>query len=399
MLLFLGTTGVFWRRHRRKRAQDLARQDLLREEGKPDGVVMIEMTSADQSGPKAKAKAAAERKAEKAEQKAREVEVERASAALGRTRQTTYIARDAIEAQLRDGADSESRFSSSTGTLCFGRMQDAALGVESYVCVPSAELHRGIAEGLPALRREIEANGTDEDLYCMRYVLDDAAGSSGRVWPNGHMKLDCNSTGAVHDGRLLGDRSGGKRLADFVAHPKARLAKLSEVEVAALRLYTTAVYKSINNPLRDTERHARDAPHPLPLTVVHIKSAVLKLRAVGAAGDDANDTVELYRGMRNVDLPDEFVRKGGTELAPMSTTADINIALSYSASAQGVVLRLKTHSSMERGADLTFLSCFPGEREYLFPPLTYLQPVKPITKKTVSLGGATFTVIEVEPKQ
>ena len=103
--------------------------------------------------------------------------------------------------------------------------------------------------------------------------------------------------------------------------------------------------------------------------------------------------------MRNVDLPDEFLQRGGTELAPMSTTADINIALSYSASAQGVVLRLRTHSSMERGADLTFLSCFPGEREYLFPPLTYLQPVKPVKKKTVTLAGATFTVIEVEPKQ
>ena len=228
----------------------------------------------------------------------------------------------------------------------------------------------------------------------MRYVLDATAGSSDRVWPNGHLKLDCDSLGAV-----LGDRSGGKQLADFVDHPKAKLAELSEVEVAALRLYTTAMYKSINGPLRDVDRRARKEPHPLPLTVVHIKNAVLKLRAVGAAGDDANETLELYRGMRNVDLPDEFARTGGTELAPMSTTADINIALSYSASAQGVVLRLKTHSSMERGADLTFLSCFPGEREFLFPPLTYLQPVKPITKKTVALGGATFTVIEVEPKQ
>jgi hypothetical protein len=132
---------------------------------------------------------------------------------------------------------------------------------------------------------------------------------------------------------------------------------------------------------------------------VHIKTAVLKLRAVGAASDDANETIELYRGMRNVELPEEFMQRGGTELAPMSTTADMKVALSYSASAQGVILRLRTHSSMERGADLTFLSAFPGEREYLFPPLTYLQPVKPVRKQTIALGGASFTVIEVEPKQ
>ena len=168
--------------------------------------------------------------------------------------------------------------------------------------------------------------------------------------------------------------------------------------MAALRLYTTAMYKSINGPLRDVDRRARKEPHPLPLTVVHIKNAVLKLRAVGAAGDDANETLELYRGMRNVDLPDEFARTGGTELAPMSTTADINIALTYSASAHGILFRLRTHSSMERGAELTFLSAFPGEREYLFPPLTYLQPVKPPVLKTATLAGATFTVLEVEPK-
>ena len=34
----------------------------------------------------------------------------------------------------------------------------------------------------------------------------------------------------------------------------------------------------------------------------------------------------------------------------------------------------------------------------LFPPLTYLQPARPITKRTVKLAGATFTVVEVEPK-
>ena len=54
---------------------------------------------------------------------------------------------------------------------------------------------------------------------------------------------------------------------------------------------------------------------------------------------------------------------------------------------------------MERGADLTFLSAFPGEREFLYPPLTYLQPVGPARPQKATLAGANFLVLEVEPKQ
>ena len=42
----------------------------------------------------------------------------------------------------------------------------------------------------------------------------------------------------------------------------------------------------------------------------------------------------------------------------------------------------------------TFLSAFPGEREFLFSPLTYLQPVD---KQTITLGGMSFTLVTVEP--
>ena len=30
----------------------------------------------------------------------------------------------------------------------------------------------------------------------------------------------------------------------------------------------------------------------------------------------------------------------------------------------------------QRGADISFLSAFPAEKEFLFPPLTFLHPVK-----------------------
>ena len=61
-----------------------------------------------------------------------------------------------------------------------------------------------------------------------------------------------------------------------------------------------------------------------------------------------------------------------------------------------MLLRLVTESFLERGAELTFLSAFPAERECLYPPLTHMQPVgKPFQ---VRVGSVTYTVLEVKPQ-
>ena len=79
----------------------------------------------------------------------------------------------------------------------------------------------------------------------------------------------------------------------------------------------------------------------------------------------------------------------------MSATADINVAVRYSMGDNSVILRLASSSFMKCGADISYLSAFPGESEYLYPPLTYLMP----TGKTLSVPfkGRTFTVVEVRP--
>jgi len=82
-----------------------------------------------------------------------------------------------------------------------------------------------------------------------------------------------------------------------------------------------------------------------------------------------------YRGMRNVSLPEDFRTTGGTEFAPLSTSSDLHVALHYSDGAEARLLfKLTTSSFLERGADLQFLSAFPGEVEFLYPPLTFLDP-------------------------
>jgi hypothetical protein len=104
----------------------------------------------------------------------------------------------------------------------------------------------------------------------------------------------------------------------------------------------------------------------------------------------------LYRGMKNVTMPEAFMQKGGTELAPMSTTSNLKIAMQYSASPQAVLLRLVAEDFMTRGPDISFLSAFPGEDEYLFPPLTYLSPTGETQK--LEVDDAVYTVVDVKPR-
>ena len=91
----------------------------------------------------------------------------------------------------------------------------------------------------------------------------------------------------------------------------------------------------------------------------------------------------------------EFLREGGTELAPMSTTSSLRTAMQYSASERALLLRIKTRNFVVRGPLISFLSAFPDEEEFLFPPLTYLQPTGEVQELRVD--DATFTVVDVEP--
>ena len=185
-------------------------------------------------------------------------------------------------------------------------------------------------------------------------------------------------------------------LADFVADPNSREAELEEAHVLALRLYTTKAYLLINNPLRDLGRHQRGEAHPLPVTVAFLAEAIRRLRAVGAKMANARSPVVLYRGLKNSTVPPAFFKEGGTEYAPMSTTNDLSVAVRYSASQSSVLLRMVTKSFIERGADISYLSAFPGEAEVLFPPLTYLKPTG--RTEEVATGDASFTIIDVVPR-
>ena len=71
----------------------------------------------------------------------------------------------------------------------------------------------------------------------------------------------------------------------------------------------------------------------------------------------------------------------------------VTVAVQYAMSTHSLLFKVVANSFMERGADIAFLSAFPGEKEYVYPPLTYLEPTG--EKQTLRVDDATFTVIDV----
>jgi len=303
--------------------------------------------------------------------------------------------RFAHEARSGESLAGDSRFSGTPADLVSGKPAAAALGINTFLKVdPRTFAMPTYAGGVAAIAAEFAVHGTESDRECLDYVLRRRAGESELVFTNGNRKRDCDAAGQLLPSRR--DASGqGMRFDDFVKHHHSRIAELQEAHVLALRLYTTAAFASLNTPLRNT-RDDRP-PHPFPVTVNYISEAIGKLRAVAASDRGSDETLDLWRGLKNLTASADFQKLGGTELAPMSTTTDLAVAVAYSLSAASLLLKLRTNSFIERGADLTYLSAFPAEAEILFPPLTYLRPTG--RKLELAYQGVAYTVLEVEPRQ
>jgi len=145
-------------------------------------------------------------------------------------------------------------------------------GINRYLGVGDKSIWLGMGRGLDAIRDEFAASGTEDDLVCLEYVLEGTAGCLPRKWQHsGGKQMDAFYEGREEDGRR------GRPLSHFVEHPQARQAALLPEHVVALRLYTTAAFKSINDPLRN-----RSGAHPFPVTVAFINDGIKRLRPVRA---------------------------------------------------------------------------------------------------------------------
>lgn len=101
--------------------------------------------------------------------------------------------------------------------------------------------------------------------------------------------------------------------------------------------------------------------------------------------------------MKNLRVAAEFMTdlRGGTEVAPMSTTTKLHVAAKYGVSDNSLLFKIKVSNFLQHGADLQWLSAFPDEAEVCYPPLTYLQPTG--REQVVSVRGKRFKVCEVVP--
>ena len=273
--------------------------------------------------------------------------------------------------------------------LVTGNVLGAAKGLDAFLCLTEDEERYIHANGEKAIVEEVAALGDHGVSAALNYVLYEA--TSEKKFPNG-----------VRDvGRV------GWVLEDFMKQDSCKRAGLRRPHVIALRLYTTHAYKAINDPLRDEQRLSQGHRHPLAAVVKYISEGIKKLRAIvatEAANDQrygrkmAHENVTLWRGLKKVHVGNAFIANGGTELAPMSTTSNIAVAIEYGTCLEGSLLfKIKVPNALKHGADLQWLSAFPGEAEVLYPPLTFLQPCNRRQELTSDVSGATVTILEVEP--
>lgn len=247
---------------------------------------------------------------------------------------------------------------------------DAARGLEDRMRVNHSEFHVHLAHNEGCIQAELDelsaksAPAVAAELKeWLTYILHEK--TSEKMYSNG----------------IRDEGRPGLTLLDFLEHDFAKAARLTMAEVLALRIYTTPIFKYINNPLRDDDRYDNLRAVPLAATTYFAAQGIKKLRALNiAAGpalqrrDSLSPPVTLRRGMRNMRVADDFRRDDGTELAFMSTTTDVDVAVRYSLSQTSLLLKIRAPNFMSTGACLKWISAFPSEAEVLYPPLTYMFP-------------------------
>jgi len=184
------------------------------------------------------------------------------------------------------------------------------------------------------------------------------------------------------------------RLDDFMKLKQAVETKLTRAHLLALRFYTSNSFTAINLALRDSDREIQ---HPLAAITMNVQGGIKRLRGLDAEGESASAEISLWRGFTDMQVSEGFKVKGGSEFAPMSTTTDPEVAVGYAIrkgeTNGSLLMKLKTSNNMQRGAELTWLSVFPGETETLFLPLTFLQPTG--KEQTIEHKGIKLTILEV----
>jgi hypothetical protein len=181
----------------------------------------------------------------------------------------------------------------------------------------------------------------------------------------------------------------GNKLKDFCEHDASKKAGLFIYQVLILRLYTSTTFRLFNGPMRKllmTDNQisqltdGQKSHHPLRFTIYALTEGIKKLRAVEAERDPVgfNKSMDLWRGVADMKVNEDFLEQGGTEMAVMSSTSDKDVALSYArreTPKPGLVIKYKTFG-LSRGVSIQFLSLYPKEVEFIYPVHLFKQVLR-----------------------
>jgi predicted secreted protein len=187
--------------------------------------------------------------------------------------------------------------------------------------------------------------------------------------------LDALSSGG--DANLVQVRDRGRsgwRLADFAERTKARQAKLTQAEVAAVRLYSS--FARVSWVLNDALRTRRpDDIQSWATTICFLTSAIIKLSQL--ASPDATvysgmppctfSALETFAGCRSA--AQSYLQYG---FLPSTLDPEQNALYCGGKYTESVVWIVRSTFS-SRPADISSISMYPEECELLFPPCTTLE--------------------------
>ena len=257
--------------------------------------------------------------------------------------------------------------------------------LDKYIA-PGAAIHLGTLDDALHGIGSLLFGGEDAGQRLAQCTLEGAAAIEREFMASG--SAEDRSNFAQVRGGTCGD---GKTLDGLMAHESAKVAKLQQHHVLALRLYTTSSYAAINGPMRTVPP---TQPHPFAATTFFVSEAIKKLRVVEARTPGGMQPRTLWRGVQGLSLTEKFVENGGTEFACMSTSASETTAAEFAKAGQNPMLfKYDTKNCADRGADIAYLSVYAHEAEVLYPPLTFLR-FKAVQYERV--GGVEVLVVSVD---
>jgi WD40 repeat protein len=269
-------------------------------------------------------------------------------------------------------------------------------------CGSVADFHRGLTGrvGMPhldfrkAMRLEhCERAGCDKEFKSSNYGIVTSPKSE---WSYVVDNIACPDMG--HQRRLVS-------IKDLMQKHVCKHAKLCEEEVIAVVLYSGPMFQVYNTILRQYPQDAfaifRDGGNLFPTTIFVLVSAIQKLCRFTRIPEGTL----LYRGLGGkTDLPDIFFQSdeqgcsGYAEWGFLSTTADREVALGYSGvkdrRPKAMVMVIET-SSIDRGADISELSQYPGEQEFLYLPCSFIQKNRQGSARVQVVDGALVSFVSV----